>query len=73
MDAAIIEKEALQLPESQRALLADRLMESLSRTSTEVRQAWIREARDRVDAFQEGKIEAADGPEALADLRARLR
>jgi hypothetical protein len=33
MDAIIIEKEALQLPEAERALLADKLLESISRIS----------------------------------------
>ena len=72
MDEAIIEKEALQLPEAQRALLADRLIASISRTSKELREAWVREADGRMNAFREGKLEAMDGPQAMAEIRARL-
>jgi hypothetical protein len=69
MEAAIIEKEALQLPESQRAVLADRLLESLSPRPAELEAAWLREAESRMTAFQEGKIEPVDGAEAMAQLR----
>jgi hypothetical protein len=72
MDAAIIEKEALQLPDAERALLADRLLSSLSQTSDEVKQAWIREADDRMEAFREGKISSVEGPDAIKDLKARF-
>ncbi len=47
MDAIILEKEALQLPEAQRALLADRLLESISKGSPELQELWTREAESR--------------------------
>jgi hypothetical protein len=72
MDAAIIEKEAMQLTEAERALLADRLLSSLSRTSQVIREAWIRESDDRLAAFHRGDIEAIDGPSAIADLKKRF-
>ena len=72
MEAAIIEKEALQLPDSERAILADRLFESLSRRPTGLDAAWIREADSRMAAFREGRIEGIDGPEAIAKLRAEF-
>jgi len=72
MDPAIIEKEALQLTDSERAVLADRLLESLSTTPSEIREAWIQESEARMQAFREGKVAAVDGPEAMADLRSRF-
>jgi hypothetical protein len=72
MDVAIIEEEALRLPEGQRALLADRLMESLIPVSDEMRSAWIAEADSRMQAFREGKITSTSGSEAIAELRSRL-
>jgi Putative addiction module component len=50
-------------------MLADRLLESLSRRPTELDAAWIREADSRMVAFREGRIGAVDGPEAMAGLR----
>ena len=73
MDAIILEKEALQLPEAQRALLADRLLESIYKRSPELQELWIREAESRMTAFREGKIKAVDGPQAMADLRTRCK
>lgn len=73
MDAVILQEEALQLPERDRALLADKLLASLSPTSPEIEHAWIRETNDRLDAFRQGQIQAVDGEEAMADLKARFR
>lgn len=69
MEAAIIEKEAMLLPESERALLADRLLQSLSPNPAELDAIWLREVDDRMDAFRRGDIDAVSGPEALAELR----
>lgn len=69
MEAVIIEKEALQLSDCERAVLADRLLASLSRKPDGLDDSWLREADDRMKAFHEGKIEAVAGPEALAELR----
>ncbi len=72
MDAALIEKQALLLPETERALLVERLMESISPCPSALRKAWIREADQRMRAFREGEITAVDGPQALAELRAQF-
>jgi putative addiction module component (TIGR02574 family) len=71
MDAALIEKEALQMPDLKRAQLADRLLQSISPVTSELQQAWATEADDRMEAYRAGKIAAIDGPQALADLRQR--
>jgi len=72
MDAAILEKEALLLPDRERAVLVDRLLESLSRRSSELEAAWIREADRRLEAFGKGLIGAVSGSEAMSELRARF-
>ena len=72
MDAAILEKEALLLPDTERALLVERLMESISPSPSALREAWVREADERMRAFRDGEISAVDGPQAIADLRSRF-
>ena len=72
MDIAILEKEVLLLPEHARAILADRLIESISPTPPSLLDAWIAESESRLDAFQRGEIEAIDGQEALKALRNSL-
>jgi len=72
MDPAIIQKEALLLPETQRALLADRLLASLQTLPDELTEAWVAEARDRLDAYRAGEIEAVDGPTAISSLKNRF-
>lgn len=69
MEAVIVEKEALQLSDCERAVLADRLLASLSRKSAGLDDAWLREADERMKAFHEGTIKAVNGPEALAEIR----
>lgn len=73
MDAAILEKEALQLTDGERAVLAERLLESLSRVTPETRESWIHEADSRMNAFHSGKLAAVDGPQALDELRSRFQ
>lgn len=72
MDVAILEKEALLLPEHARAILADRLIESISPPPSNLLDAWIAESESRLDAFQRGEIEVVDGQEALKALRNSL-
>lgn len=72
MDLAIIEEGAMRLPDGERAILADRLLSSLAQTSKETRAAWVQEADARMEAYREGKLDAVDGPEALAKLKERF-
>ncbi|WP_038160294.1 addiction module protein [Verrucomicrobium sp. BvORR106] len=73
MNAATIEKEALQLTEVERAVLADRLIESLDHTPSELKKSWADEANSRLDAFQKGEILALDGPKTLNALKSRFQ
>ena len=71
MESAVLEKEALRLSNAERALLADKILESLSVESEDVRRAWAEEAERRLQAYEEGREEALDGPSVVAELRER--
>lgn len=65
--------EALSLPSEERALLADRLVESLdTATISRLDQLWTDEARRRRDEVRQGRVKTIPGPEALAQVRRSL-
>lgn len=70
-----ITETALSLPIADRAILADRLVESLDarEDGDAVRDAWIVEIRRRVEEVKSGKAILIDGPEGLARVRASIR
>lgn len=62
--------EALGLPSEARALLADRLVESLDPCEDGyVRQLWAAEALRRRDEVRSGRVLAVPGEEVLAHVR----
>lgn len=65
-----IAEEALSLPSEARALLADRLVESLDPAEDGyVHQLWITEARRRRDDVRSGRVQTIHGDEAMAQVR----
>lgn len=65
-----IADEALALPSEARALLADRLVESLDPAEDGyIRQLWMREARRRVDEVRRGEVKAIPADEVFAQVR----
>jgi putative addiction module component len=72
MDVATIEREALALTVAERALLADRLLQTLNVEDAERLGRWGQEAERRLQAFERGETSATDGPEAVAAIRRRL-
>jgi hypothetical protein len=72
MDAAVIEKEAMNLPETERALLADRLLQTLGTEDERRLQRWVDEAESRLEAIHDGRLETDDGAAVLARLRAAV-
>ena len=65
-----IAEEALSLPSEARALLADRLVESLDPLEDGyIRQLWIAEARTRRDDVRNGLVKPIPGQEALGRVR----
>jgi hypothetical protein len=72
MDLPVLEKEALMLPETERALLANLLLVSLETGSDALREKWVEESESRLRAWQSGLISSLDGPETMASLRLRF-
>jgi putative addiction module component (TIGR02574 family) len=65
-----IAEEALALPSEARALLADRLVESLEPAEDSyIQQLWAAEARRRRDDVRSGRVQTIPGVEALARVR----
>lgn len=65
-----IAEGALALPSEARALLADRLVESLDPAEDGyVRQLWAAEAQRRRDEVRGGRVQTIPGDEALARVR----
>ena len=65
-----ITEEALALPSEARALLADRLVESLDPAEEGyIRQLWVKEASNRRDDIRSGRVQTILGDEALARVR----
>jgi hypothetical protein len=69
MEAAVLENEALKLTAPQRALLADRLMQTLGSPDVRIVQAWAAEGERRLAAFQNGALIAEDGNAVVESFR----
>ena len=67
-------EEVLELPASERALLAAELDASLDDqgTTEEIEQAWAAEIERRVADVVTGRSEGRDAHEVIAELRAQL-
>ena len=66
--------EALKLPPLERVRIIDALWRSLDPAEqTAIDQAWVTESRDRFKTYQEGRITALDGEEALREIEAGLK
>lgn len=69
-----ISKAMLSLPSDARALLADRLVESLDPLTDEsIRDAWASESLRRLDDVRSGRARAVSRDEVLARVRAKLK
>jgi putative addiction module component (TIGR02574 family) len=66
-------QELLSLPNAERALLAEKLVESLEfDIDPEIQAAWTTEAKKRRDEIKNGSIQTIPGDEALAQARKLL-
>jgi putative addiction module component (TIGR02574 family) len=62
--------EAMQLPPASRALLAERMVESLDVGERgEIERAWATEAIRRRDDVRSGRVQPIPGEEVLAEVR----
>jgi hypothetical protein len=63
-------EEILSLPSVSRALLADKLGESLEfDTDPAIQVVWVTEAKRRRDEIRDGSVQPISGEEALAQVR----
>jgi hypothetical protein len=63
-------EEILSLPSASRALLADKLVESLEfDTDSTIQAIWLSEAKRRRDEVRDGSVQPIPGEEALAQVR----
>lgn len=68
-----IAEEALALPSESRALLADKLVESLDTAALSPSdKTWLAAAKRRRDEVRSGKTQTVPGDEALAKVRGEL-
>lgn len=66
-------EELLALPSVSRALLAEKLVESLEfDTDPTIQAAWITEAKKRRDEVRSGSVQLISGEEALVQVRRLL-
>jgi putative addiction module component (TIGR02574 family) len=66
-------EELLALPSSSRALLAEKLFESLEFvTEPTIQAAWMTEAKKRRSEIRDGSVQPISGEEALAQVRRLL-
>jgi hypothetical protein len=63
-------EEILSLPSASRALLADKLVESLEfDTDATIQAIWVTEAKRRRNEVRDGSVQPIPGEEALAQVR----
>lgn len=62
-------KDALTLKPSQKAELIDRLLSTLDKPDREIDKLWAKEAEDRIDAYDRGKIKAVPLEKVLEKYR----
>jgi hypothetical protein len=66
-------EEILALPSASRALLAEKLIESLEfDLDPAIQAAWMTEAKKRRDEIRDGIVQPIPGEEALAQVRRLL-
>ena len=65
-----LSEEALQLPAASRALLAEKLVESLNAEELdEIQRVWTAESIRRRDEIRSGQVKPIPGEEVLSEVR----
>jgi hypothetical protein len=63
-------EEILSLPSALRALLTDKLVESLEfDVDSTIKSVWVTEAKRRRDEIRDGSVQAISGEDSLAQVR----
>jgi len=64
--AKVLIDQARKLSSEERLEIADALLTSLAQPDADLDEAWLAEARDRLEAYRRGEIEARDFDEVIA-------
>jgi len=62
-------KDALSLKPSEKAQLIDKLISTLDESDKEIDELWAKEAENRIDAYDQGKIKAISLEKVLQKYR----
>jgi putative addiction module component (TIGR02574 family) len=62
-------KETLTLRPSEKAQLIDKLISTLDKHDKEIDELWAKEAEDRIDAYDQGKLKAVSLEKVLQKYR----
>ena len=62
-------KETLTLRPSEKAQLIDKLISTLDKPDKEIDELWVKEAEDRIDAYDQGKLKAVSLEKVLQKYR----
>ena len=61
-------KEAMNLPADERASLIEELMSSLEKPDIEIDASWLKEAEERLEAYERGEVKAYPADEVFSEL-----
>ena len=62
-------KKALTLRPSEKAQLIDKLISTLDKPDSEIDELWAKDAEDRIDAYDQGKLKAVSLEKVLQKYR----
>ena len=62
-------REALTLKPSEKAQLIDKLISTLDKSDKEIDELWAKEAEDRIDAYDQGRIKGISLEKVLQKYR----
>ncbi len=65
--------DALTLPMSERAELAERLFSSLEISQEKIDELWAKEAEDRINAFEQGEIETISSKDVFRKIESKKK
>ena len=61
--------DALDLPPTERTVIVEGLLSSLDRPDAEIDALWVREAMDRIAAFDRGEMKAYSADEVFDEFK----
>lgn len=66
-------EEAVKLPATEKLVLVEGILTSLSTPDEDWNKAWSKEAAARIAEFKAGKVEAIDADDVFAELEVSLQ